>query len=91
MDSLSELIAAAAASRARLAELAGGAPRPVAFHRKGGGVVVVSPDASKPGRWRATRIDADGMPTGHTEAEDFPGALKVAHECGADLFSTVEH
>lgn len=84
---LAELIAHATASRERLDELAAGTPRPMSFPGKCGGSVVVSPDASKPGRWRATRLDADGTPTGHTEAPDFAAALRVAYECGADVFA----
>jgi hypothetical protein len=84
---LDELMAQASAVRVRIAELAAQGPRSMAFRAGGGGSVVVSPDASKPGRWRATRIDAAGEPTGHMEAPDIGAALKVAHECGADLFS----
>ncbi len=84
---LAELIAHASACRERIAKLAASTPRPMAFPDKRGGSVVVSPDASKPGRWRATRLDADGMPTGHTEAPDFATALRVAYECGADVFA----
>lgn len=60
--------------------------KPGAFHlRRGVGCVVVSRDASKPGKWRSTRIDEFGNPTGHVEANSLLEALRYAQQDGADL------
>lgn len=44
----------------------------------------VGPDASKPGKWRVTRMDKDG-PLGHVEAETAADALKEAVMQGANI------
>lgn len=80
------IVAKAQRERERVAELAAAGPRSLSFPMKrGGGTAVVSPDAAKPGRWRVTRLDFEGEPTGHVEAEDFRGALEEARQSGANL------
>ena len=46
--------------------------------------VLVSPDPSKPGRWRATRFDGD-TPDGHEEAPTLYAGLVLAHRPGCVL------
>lgn len=79
----------AARVRARLAELAASGARPMRFASTWGHqwAVVVSPDPSKPGRWRSTRFE-DSQPTGHCEAPDFATALRRAYEDGADIHTS---
>lgn len=73
---------------ARLAELAALEPRACAWPmRRGGGTVVVGEDPSRPGRWRATVLDASGTPTGHSEAPGYPEAVRTAHHLGADVLA----
>lgn len=49
------------------------------------GTILVSPDPSRPGRWRATSLAPDGTPTGHVEAPDASAAIVAAWHMGADL------
>ncbi len=81
--SLEDIIAEVRAVDARIEQLAAAGPRALAFPRHNAGPVTVSPDPSKPGRWRATRFDRDMDPVGHTEAADFRGALEAARHAGA--------
>lgn len=83
MGRLDEIMAEVKATQDRIAAIAAGGPRPLSFPCRHGGCVAVTEDASKTGRWRATRIDEHGEPTGHTEAEDFHEALKTANYRGA--------
>ena len=46
--------------------------------------VLVSPDPSVPGRWRATRFDGD-VPDGHEEAPTLYAGLVLAHRPGCLL------
>ena len=46
--------------------------------------VLVSPDPSVPGRWRATRFDGD-TPDGHEDARSLYAALVLAHRPGCVL------
>lgn len=85
MSGLEEAMARASAIRARLCEMVEAGARSRAFRMRDGSTIVVSPDASKPGRWRATHLDADGEPLGHMEAADFRGALEAAWHAGADM------
>jgi hypothetical protein len=85
MDTLSEIMAAVVAAKARMDALAAGDERGLVFPCRHGGKVVVSRDASKPGSWRATRLDESGEPTGHTEAQTFRDAIRAAYDRGAVL------
>lgn len=49
------------------------------------GSVVVSPDQHDLSRWRATPIKEGGVPEQHIVSSDHAGALRIAHEMGADL------
>lgn len=91
MPRFDELLAEAEAITTRIRELVTGGERSLLFPRRGTGPVLVSPDPSKPGRWRATRFDADVMPTGHSEAPDFRGALDAARYAGANIMESVPH
>lgn len=82
---VAEVRAKKEARTARLAEEVAAGPKPSTWAKEGGGNVVVSEDASKPGRWRATILDAEGQPTGHVEAADHAGALAAAAEAGAQF------
>lgn len=89
MAGLDDVMARTREIHAHIAKLAGMGEYSHVFRHPQGGHVMVSKDPSKPGRWRATRIDADGTPTSHTEAADVYGALKHAHSYGADMMSGV--
>jgi hypothetical protein len=84
MATLAELMAEVVATRARIAALAE-EEKCLVFTCRHGGRVVVSRDASKPGAWRATRVDEAGEPTGHTEAQTFRDAIRAAYDRGAAL------
>lgn len=89
-ESIEEIIAKMdareAATTARLAELEAQDKQLYEFpDRHGGGPIVVSRDASKPGRWRATWFSAEGEPIGHTEAPDRTTAFRRAIDHGADI------
>lgn len=83
MATFEEILTQAQAISARINELAAEGERPLSFPRRNTGPVLVSPDPSKPGRWRATRFDADMQPTGHAEAATFREALDAARHAGA--------
>jgi hypothetical protein len=85
MPSLQEIMAKAKRERIRVNELVTDGERALAFESRESGWVTVTRDASKPGRWRATMIDATGEPYGHLESADFEGALLAARDVGADL------
>lgn len=82
--SISEIMEETKARNARIKKLAED-DKPSEWKKRNGGQIVVSKDPSKPGRWRATVFDEEGTPTGHSEAADHEGALKVAYELGADF------
>lgn len=85
MDRLDEIMAEVRTTQDRIASLVAAGPRPLVFPCRHGGRVAVSEDARRRGKWRATHVNADGEPTGHTEAEDFHESLKAAHHRGAVL------
>lgn len=83
MASLDALIAQTQAVSARIEALVAKGERAHSFPRRNAGPVLVSPDPSKPGRWRATRFDIAMEPTGHAEAATFREALEAARYAGA--------
>lgn len=85
--SLAEIMARTTAVMAHIRALAAQGPMSHVFPHPAGGSVVVGIDPSKPDRWRATRIDAAGVPVGHVEAEDHHQAIKHAHHYGADVMA----
>lgn len=87
---LMSLIARTKALSQHMRELADRGPMSYVFPHPHGGTVVVSPDPSKQGKWRATRIGADHQPTGHIEADDHHGAIRHAHSYGADVMNPVQ-
>jgi hypothetical protein len=87
MPSFDEILAEVQATTERINELVAEGERSLSFPRRNAGPVLVSPDPSKPGRWRATRFDTDMVPTGHAEAPDFREALTAARYAGA-IFTT---
>src|SRR5690606_10260403 len=72
-DAFDALLSRVKQKRAAINAVIEGGPRPVQFVARDGGMILVSEDPSKPGRWRATKIDKAGEPTGHIEAADFAG------------------
>jgi 8-oxo-dGTP pyrophosphatase MutT (NUDIX family) len=86
--SLEEIMARVQATSAHIRALADQGPMSHVFTHPQGGHVMVSRDPSKPSAFRATRIDATGTPIGHIEAPDIHGAIKAAHQYGADVFSS---
>ncbi len=68
-------------------QAAAGVPLVYALRPSSGmaGAILVSPDPSKPGGWRATWFDVDGEPRGHAEAPDCEGAITAAWHMGADI------
>ncbi len=61
--------------------LAAAAPSVLHFAMMGGGELLISPDPSKPGRWRVTRLEVlEGVltPTGHCEAATYQQAIEEA-------------
>lgn len=85
--SLSELMARTKALSDHIRQLANQGVEGHIFPHRMGGHVAVTRDPSKPGRWRATRVDATGTPIGHIEAPDMHGAIKHAHSYGADVMA----
>ena len=85
--SLDEIMAKVKATGEHIKSLAAAGHTGYVFHHPQGGHVMTGKDPSKPGRWRATRLGADGTPTGHGEAPDHLEAIKLAHHYGADVHS----
>lgn len=89
MSRIDEILARVDAVNERLRELADGGPRPLSFPCAHGGTILVTLCPSELGKWRATRLDEDGEPTGHSARDDFPSALRAAHERGAEVLPPV--
>jgi 8-oxo-dGTP diphosphatase len=85
--SLAEIIARTKAVEHHIRRLASSGATEHVFPHPAGGSVLVARDPSKPGGWRATRIDAAGEPLGHVEALDVHQAIKHAHSYGADVMA----
>lgn len=84
-ERFAELLARTKSQREHVSSLAASNVPGYTFQHPRGGFVVTSKDPSKPGRWRATRFDADGTPVGHSEAETHEAAILRARDYGADL------
>lgn len=82
---LSELFAHVAAVQAEIERIASGEPRPLSFRCAHGGTILVTRCASEPGKWRATRIDEDGEPSGHSARDTFADAVRAAYDRGAAI------
>jgi 8-oxo-dGTP pyrophosphatase MutT (NUDIX family) len=85
--SLEEIMGRVQQVHAHIKTLADQGPMGHVFKHPQGGHVMTSRDARVNGGWRATRLDAQGNPTGHIEASNHHEAIKRAHEMGADVFS----
>lgn len=85
--SLSEIMARTKAASDHMRTLADQGESLIAFPHPQGGHVMVTRDPSKVNGWRATRVLANGDPTGHVEAPSHHEAIKRAHDYGADIFA----
>lgn len=85
MATLAEIMSEVAVAKTRREAVAAEGERNLVFPCQHGGRIAVTRDASAPGKWRATRIDEDGEPTGHSTRNTFRDAIEAAYERGAQI------